>query len=99
MAYLIDARDVPNSLALRQQNRPEHLAYLAEHAEKLILAGAQWDDDGQPIGSVVIVDVDTREEAEAFAAADPFSRNGVFGDVTITEYRVAFLDRTNRLPA
>lgn len=97
MAYLIDARDVPDSLALRQQHRPEHLAYLSEHADKLILAGAQWDDAGQPIGSVVIVDVDTREEAQAFAEADPFRRHGVFGDVTITEYRVAFLDRTNRL--
>ncbi len=98
MPFLIVATDKPDSLALRQQTRPEHLAYLTENVDKLLLAGARWTDDGETaIGSVLVVDVETREEAEAFAAADPFNQAGLFADVEVTTYRVAFLDKTNRL--
>ncbi|HZK04580.1 MAG TPA: YciI family protein [Actinomycetaceae bacterium] len=100
MAYLIDCVDKPDGDALRQQTRDAHLAYLTENADRLLLAGAKWTDDGQTaLGSVLIVDVETREQAEAFAAADPYSRAGLFEEVKVTHYRVAFLDRTNRLPA
>ena len=98
MPFLIVATDRPDSLALRQQVRPDHLAYLEENADRLLLAGARWSDDGlTPIGSVLVVDVETREEAEAFAAGDPFSRAGLYAQVDLTLYRVAFLDRTSRL--
>mgnify|MGYP002738342378 CR=1 FL=1 len=100
MPYLIECFDKPDHQSVRQDNRPEHLAYLTENADKLLLAGAKWTDDGQTaLGSVLVVDVDTREEAEAFAAADPFSQAGLFAETRITHYRVAFLDRTNRLPS
>jgi len=39
---------------------------------------------------------DTREEAEEFLRADPFSDAGLFGDVTISRWKQAFLDRTER---
>ncbi|MFP5417026.1 MAG: YciI family protein [Actinomycetes bacterium] len=100
MPYIIEATDKPDSQQLRQQTRPEHLAYLERNTDRLLLAGAKWTDDEQrATGSVLIVDVDTREEAESFAANDPFARAGVFAEVAISRYRVAFLDRSNRLPA
>lgn len=100
MPFLIETFDKPDSLALRQATRPEHLAYLTENAPLLLAAGAKWTDDGvTALGSVLIVDVDTREQAEAFAAGDPFARAGLFADVRISNWRLAFLDRTSRLPA
>ena len=98
MPFLIVATDKPDSQSLRQQVRPDHLAYLDQNTDRLLLAGAQWTDDGATaLGSVLVVDVETREDAEAFAAADPYSRAGLFAEVRVTPYRVAFLDRTNRL--
>lgn len=98
MPFLIVATDRPDSMALRQQVRPDHLAHLEANADKLVLAGARWSDDGQTcLGSVLVVDVETREEAEAFAAADPYATAGLFAHVEVTAYRVAFLDKTNRL--
>lgn len=100
MPYIIQTTDKPDSQELRQRTRPEHLAYLTENVDRLLLAGAKWnDDETHATGSVIIVDADTRDEAEAFAANDPFAKAGLFAEVTITRYRVAFLDRTNRLPS
>lgn len=99
MPFLIEATDKPDSFALRQSVRPDHLAYLAEKAPLLLVAGATWTEDGQTaLSSVLVVDVDTREQAEEFAAADPYARAGLFADVRVSPYRVAFLDRTSRLP-
>ena len=100
MPFLIVATDKPDSSDLRQQTRAAHLAYLAENADRLVLAGAQWTDDAQTaVGSVLVLDVDTREDAEAFAAADPYAQAGLFASVTVSVYRVAYLDKTSRLPA
>ena len=99
MPFLIEAIDKPDSRDLRSQTRAEHLAYLDANLDRLILAGATWTDDDQTAtGSVLVVDVDSRAEAEAFAENDPYARAGVFADVMISRYRVAFLDRTSRLP-
>mgnify|MGYP001609746969 CR=1 FL=1 len=98
MPYMIETVDRPDSVDLRVATRADHLAYLTENADRLIMAGAKWSDDGTvPLGSVIVLDVDTREEAEAFAAGDPFAQAGLFGETRITNWRVAFLDRTNRL--
>lgn len=100
MPFLIVATDKPDSADLRQQTRATHLAYLAENADRLLLAGAQWTDDAQTaVGSVLVLDADSREDAEAFAAADPYAQAGLFASVAISDYRVAYLDKTSRLPA
>ncbi len=99
MAFLIETFDAADAGDLRVRTRPAHLAFLAENTHLLLLAGAQWSDDGQAaIGSVLVVDVETRAEAEAFAAADPYARAGLFDRTRISPFRVAFLDRTSRLP-
>lgn len=100
MPFLIETFDKPGSAALRQSTRPAHLAFLTENVDRLLAAGAKWTDDDQTaMGSVIILDVDTREEAEAFAAGDPFALAGLFAETRITRWRLAFLDRTSRLPS
>ena len=38
-------------------------------------------------GSLIVLDVDTREAAEEFAARDPYALAGLFKRVTITGFR------------
>ena len=93
MPYVIIATDKPDSLALRQRVRPEHLDYLTRHEAKLLAAGAQIEDDGTGgFGSVIIYDTDDRAEAEAFAANDPFAKAGLFETVRIARWRKVFFD-------
>ena len=98
MPYLIDATDKPDTQALRQAARPEHLGYLEANLPRLIAAGAKLRDDGVTAwGSVYILDVEERAAAEAFIAGDPFAKAGLFGQVAITRWRKGFFD-FKRLP-
>lgn len=92
MAYVIVAKDKPDSLALRQRLRPEHLEYLERHAARLLAGGALLEDDGSGgLGSVIIYDTDDRAEVDAFSAGDPFRREGLFAEVAIHRWRKLYL--------
>ncbi|ONG54714.1 hypothetical protein BKE38_10100 [Pseudoroseomonas deserti] len=99
MPYLIETWDKPDHQALRQATRAEHLDYLDGVVDKLLACGAKLKDDGSDAGGgFYIVDVETREEAEALIAADPFSKVGLFEKVVINRWRRAYLDRKSYLP-
>jgi uncharacterized protein YciI len=72
--FSIVCKDKPGALPLRQANRPDHLAYLEGAGATLCLAGPLLDAEGQPEGSLLIVDVGDKAAAEAFAAADPYAK-------------------------
>ncbi len=95
MPFFIEATTHPNMLEERAAHRPAHLAYLNDQLTKLLTVGPKLDDDGTPIGSIYILDVATRAEAEAFIAADPFTIAGLFADTRIVACGVSFLDRTS----
>ena len=91
MPYVIITKDKPDSLALRMEVRAEHLAFLDRHKAKLLAAGGLLDDDGSGgDGGVIIYDTDERAEAERFIADDPFTKAGLFENVTVRRWRKAF---------
>ena len=87
-SYLLTCRDKPSSGELRAATRPEHLAFMKEADVEVLLAGPILNDAGEPIGSLIIVDAETRQAAEDFAAADPYSKAGLFQSVLVEPYRV-----------
>ncbi|MEP9352563.1 YciI family protein [Xanthobacter sp. KR7-65] len=99
MPYMIETFDKPGTLDLRARVRDEHLAFLAENAKLLLACGAKLDDDGNAAGGgLYVVALETRAEAEAFIAADPFHKAGLFERVAITRWRKAYLDGVSYLP-
>ena len=93
MPFLIETYDKPNSLELRQALREKHLKFLDEKKSLLLACGAKLEDDGSGgSGSVYMVDLETRAEAEAFVNADPFAEGGLFERIVITRMRKAYLD-------
>jgi uncharacterized protein YciI len=93
MPYIIETWDRPGSQSVRQRTRDVHLVYLKAHQAKLIACGAKLEDDGTDLGGgLYVLDVETRAEAEAFIAADPFSEADLFERVQITRWRKAFVD-------
>ena len=95
MWYAIIAEDTPDSLEKRLQVRPEHLArlQLLQNAGKLLLAGpfpAIDSNDPGPngySGSLIVAAFNSLEEAKAWADNDPFTLNGVYGQVTVKPCR------------
>ncbi len=88
MLWAITCDDNPDTDAIRQENLEIHRDYLKSQKGILVLAGAAQSDDGsEAVGSVFIVNVNSRAEAEAFSNGDPFTKAGVFKNVTIRRMR------------
>lgn len=93
MAFLILTMDKPGTEQIRAQFRAQHYAFLEERIASLIASGGLQDDGGESfIGAAILLDCDTRAEAEAFVAADPFTAAGLFESVNIVRWKKAFLD-------
>lgn len=92
MLFVIMCADKPERIELRQSTRPAHLEHLQAHQGKLVEAGPVLDAGGRPCGSLLLVEMADRAEAEAFAAADPYARAGLFESVVIRPYRAVFKD-------
>ena len=84
------AKDKPGSGDKRVATRPVHLDHLKGLGEKLILAGALLGEDGNPEGSLLVLEADSLEAATASFMADPFISEGIFASVEVKPWRVAF---------
>lgn len=94
MPYAIQTLDKTGSAELRAKTRPAHLDYLTANKHLLLAAGALIDDDGTGgHGGILIIDTDDRNEAERFINEDPFTKAGLFAQVSITRWRKAFFNK------
>ncbi len=73
--------------ALRQATRPQHLAYLEQAIDRVVVAGPLLDENGEPIGSMLLMEFPDYRSAVAFAADDPYARAGLFASVAVTAWR------------
>ena len=89
MLYIIYQVDRQDGASIRAANRDAHFKYLDEHENILVLGGALLAEDeaSTRLGSVLIVNVRSKEEAEGFSANEPFRRAGLFERVEITRMR------------
>ena len=71
-----------------------HWQYELSIKDRIIAAGSLRTDDGvTKTGSVLILDVETRREAEALFQADPATQAGMRGETTIQLWNMAILNR------
>lgn len=95
MYYAIISEDVPDSLPLRQQARPAHVARLKALRDegRLLIAGPHpaidSEDPGQAgfSGSLVVAEFPSLEDAKAWANADPYLEAGVYEKVTVKPFK------------
>ncbi len=89
MLFALICDDKPASLELRLKVRAEHLAFLGSLGSAMKFAGPFTDDDGSPVGSLVVIESDNRAAAETLAAQDPYAKAGLFQSVTIRPWKWA----------
>ncbi len=88
MMYIIYCIDKPEHNEIRLQHREKHREWLNSHVEKIIGSGPLLNDEGTAVfGSMIIIEAASRLLAEEFAAADPYSKAGLFKKVTITRWQ------------
>jgi uncharacterized protein len=86
MRYALICLDKPNALQTRVENRPAHLEHL-QSTGVVEQAGPFIDAAGQMCGSLIVLNVGSKAEAEAWAAADPYAKAGLFASVMIQEWK------------
>lgn len=84
MIYTFFLLDKPGSGELRQRIRPAHKTYLAAMAQRIAFAGPLVADDGQTmLGSLLAIDFDSRDAAQAWLAEEPFTRAGLYASTNV----------------
>ena len=87
MLFVIHCNDKKDNLQVRLDNRSAHIEYLKSFGEKLHAAGPTLTEDETMNGSVIILDLENRAAAEAFAAKDPYNKAGLFASVAISAWK------------
>jgi uncharacterized protein len=88
MRVVLICQDKPGSLQVRLDTRAAHLAYIA--ATGLVdLAGPFLNTAGEMTGSMIVLNVDTMQQAQDWAENDPYAKAGLFASVTLTEWKRA----------
>lgn len=82
MLVALIARDKPDALHVRLDNRPDHVAYLKASAA-VQQAGPLLDAEGEMCGSLIILEVADLAEGERWAASDPYGKAGLFASVDL----------------
>ncbi len=96
MAWLIVSDDNDNGPAIRANAviMDAHWQYELANRDIILAAGSLRDDEGAvKKGSLLVLDVATRAEAEAFFANDPATRAGMRGKTSIRYLNAAILNR------
>lgn len=85
VAYCIDNE---NTKETRDRFLAVHREYLDANANKIFFSGPlQSDDASFNNGSIFVLNVASRSDAEAFVQNEPFYKNGVFADVRVSRTR------------
>ena len=88
MQFLIKAYDGPNMLEKRMEVRPRHLEGMNRLSEHIICAGGLLDEEGKMKGSALIMDFDSRNDLDAYLAAEPYVLEKVWQKIEVESMNV-----------
>ncbi len=85
MLFAIYGIDKPDSLAIREATRADHLAYMATFDTQV--GGPLLNEEGEMCGSLILLETQDLASAKAFVAGDPYGKAGLFSDVKIHQMK------------
>jgi hypothetical protein len=83
--FVYIGHDGPQGAELRKTVRDRHIAHIeALDADgRIVFAGPLRDAAGEPCGSLIVLEADDFETAQAIAESDPYTAEGVFASVDV----------------
>jgi uncharacterized protein YciI len=87
MLFALVALDRPNAVEDRTRIRPDHLQYLHNLGDTLLLAGPFLNDKGESVGSIVIIESESLDTARATFNRDPYVEAGLFDTIMIKPWK------------
>jgi len=88
MLWVVHCLDKDNTAGLREKNLQEHRDYLNKVESCIVFSGPlQSDDASSALGSLFIINVEGRKEAQKFIDDEPFNKKSIFESVKIHRVR------------
>ena len=84
MLFIGYAEDAPETDEKRAALRDEHVAYLRAKPDAVVLGGALSDGNGARLGTCLIVSAPDFTAAQAWFAAEPYNKAGLFKSLRVT---------------
>ena len=91
MQYLINAYDGENMLEKRMEVRPRHIENVNKLGKHVIFAGGRLNDDGKPVGSVMVMEFDSRYEFDEYLKTEPYIEDKVWDKVDVEAFNTVIL--------
>ncbi len=89
MNVAVIAWDGPDGAAIRDAARDAHFAYVETIVGRIAVAGPLKDADGANIGSLLVYDVETVDEAEVLFRGDPYFVANLWDRWTVNPFLAA----------
>jgi uncharacterized protein len=87
MLFVIHALDHDDAVERRLAHYEAHKSYLAASGIRTIVSGPLLADDGETmIGSLFILEADSKDDVIAFNRADPFGKASIWKKVQIHQF-------------
>ena len=88
--YAFIGTDGTRGAELRNVHRPAHLEGIDELVaeDRIHHAGPLLGEDGAPVGSLILFEAETLDEARRIAARDPYVTEGIFERHEVHETKV-----------
>lgn len=83
--FAVICRDRPGALQTRIDTRAAHLGWLQEKG--LVRMAGPLIENGEMRGSLIVIEADGLDEAQQWAAGDPYRAAGLFASVEVIEWR------------
>lgn len=86
--FAIYCVDKPGHEHVRAENRPAHLEYSRQFADRMIIGGPMLSADGESmVGSLLVIDLPDEAAAREWCANDPYAKAGLFESVLVRRYK------------
>ena len=92
MQFVITAYDGKDMQEKRMRVRPRHLENMKGQSGSVLCAGGILDDEGRPIGSLLVMEAADRAQVDRYLADEPYVQEGVWQDIRVAPMNVVILN-------
>ena len=86
MIYCFICKDGPNAEVIRQQELEAHLAHIEDVIDHIRVAGPIPADGGGYCGSIIMIEAESHDEAQALFDKDPYAKAKIWESIELLPF-------------
>ena len=95
MLFVIRFTDKPDSFEIREKYLDDHISWLAERRDSVLMAGSLRDEPNlNPVGAFWVVEAESKNKVQELYKSDPFWTSGMREKVEVHHWSKAFDEKT-----